>query len=119
FVTLFVTHELFLQTVNGSSVQPVAFNTSTTRASTRQQTEHSSSRGRGRNNYSNRGVSSRSRGRGYRRLPQCQVCGKEGHCKKRPKISRAQMILYKDLDEMKGFDDDVGLLTKVTQEAQA
>ncbi|GJR41372.1 retrovirus-related pol polyprotein from transposon RE1 [Tanacetum coccineum] len=72
-------HELFLQTVNGSSVQPVAFNTSTTRASTGQQTEHSSSRGRGRNNYSNRGVSSRGRGRGYRRLPQCQLCGKEGH----------------------------------------
>nr|GEU68497.1 putative zinc finger, CCHC-type [Tanacetum cinerariifolium] len=40
-------HELFLQTVNGSSVQPVAFNASTTRASTGQQTDHSSLRGRG------------------------------------------------------------------------
>ncbi|GKE03216.1 putative RNA-directed DNA polymerase, partial [Tanacetum coccineum] len=72
-------HELFLQTVNASSVQPVAFNTSTTRAFTGQQTEHSSSCGRGHNNYSNRGVSSRGRGRGYRRLPQCQLCGKESH----------------------------------------
>nr|GFA16602.1 putative zinc finger, CCHC-type, Gag-polypeptide of LTR copia-type [Tanacetum cinerariifolium] len=72
-------HELFLKTMNGSSVQPVAFNASTTRASTGQQTEHSSSRGRGRQNYSNRGVSSRGRGRGYRRLPRCQLCDKEGH----------------------------------------
>ena len=71
-------HELFLQTVNGSTVQPVAFNT-TNRASTGQQTEHSSSRGRGRNNYSNRGGSSRGRGRGYRRPPHCQLCRQEGH----------------------------------------
>ncbi|PWA80596.1 zinc finger, CCHC-type, Gag-polypeptide of LTR copia-type [Artemisia annua] len=64
--------------LNGSTVQPVAFNT-TTRASTRQQTEHSSSHGRGRNNYSNRGGSSRGRGRGYRRPPHCQLCRQEGH----------------------------------------
>nr|GEX70852.1 putative zinc finger, CCHC-type [Tanacetum cinerariifolium] len=56
-------HELFLQSINGSTVAKVAFNTTTPRASTTQQTDHSSSRGRGRHSYSNRGSSSRGRGR--------------------------------------------------------
>ncbi|KAJ9535240.1 hypothetical protein OSB04_un001672, partial [Centaurea solstitialis] len=66
-------HEMFLHYVNDSTVAPVAFNTTSSRAAT----DSSSSRGRGRS--CSRGSSYRGRGRGNRRLPHCQLCRKEGH----------------------------------------
>ncbi|PWA92929.1 zinc finger, CCHC-type, Gag-polypeptide of LTR copia-type [Artemisia annua] len=62
-------HELFLNTVNGSTVSKVSFNTTT-----------SSSSSRGRGNSNNRGGSSQGRGRGRgRRPPHCQLCRTNRH----------------------------------------
>ncbi|GKB35432.1 retrovirus-related pol polyprotein from transposon TNT 1-94 [Tanacetum coccineum] len=66
-------HEMFLQSVNDSTVTPVAFKTTSSHATN----DSSSSRGRGRS-YS-RGSSNRGRGRGNRRPPHCQLCRKDGH----------------------------------------
>lgn len=65
-------HEMFLRSVNDSTVAPVAFNTTANYYP-------SSNRGRGgRSSY--RGNSHRGRGRGSaRRPPHCQLCRKDGH----------------------------------------